>query len=321
MTLIILFAAAATALPRKLPMNAVAAKLLSDRRAPYYYLQKAIRLLWLRRALGAAVAWCVPKRQLAPLSPQSLASLADLKRDGVAFLPWAQLPVQQISQLAEQLRGKPVYARADHATRRHPQYIAEPAALQHNKLYHDPRDVAQMPELVALANHPQLLAMVASYIGATPTIASMEAWWTIGHPNAAQQLAQDDMFHRDVDDLRFLKTFLYLTDVNLENGAHSFVKQSHRSDQFVRRAPISVEQVHAAFGAQAVMPFAAPAGTLFMEDTWGIHRQTPAVAGIRLVFSVIYSVSGLDPNSPPKPLLPLPPGLDAYINRVIFQAG
>ncbi|MFM9879542.1 MAG: hypothetical protein ACKVOO_03920 [Burkholderiaceae bacterium] len=296
------------------------AKIFSSKRALYYYVQKGIRLVWLRRALGAALAALVPRRKLVPLDAKAQQSLAELVRDGVTFPPWAKLPGSTIAHLVAHLRALPVYALADLRTRSVPLYVQQPEAMAHSRLYHAPADVACIPELVGLANHPQVLALVARYMGATPTIVSMQAWWSIGHADAALHLAQDDMFHRDVDDLRFLKMFMYLTDVGMDNGVHSFVMQSHQSMQLVRRGPISEMQIHQHFAPAAVASYTGEAGTLFIEDTWGIHRQSPATAGLRLAFAVIYNLSGLDPNSPPSPVAPLPQGLDPYINRVVFSA-
>lgn len=301
-------------------MMTLALKIFSSKRAFYYYGQKSLRLVWLRRLLGAWVARLVPSRPLAGLQPPARLSLEQLTTDGVTFPLWAQLPHETIERLTTQLRSLPVYALGDLHIYRSPIDIKQPQAMAHSRLYHAAADVARIPELVGLANHPQVLALVASYLGAAPTIVNMQAWWSIGHADAMQHLSQDDMFHRDVDDLRFLKMFMYLTPVNQDNGAHGFVLQSHRSAQLARRGAISSEQIQRHFSLSSVKLFTGPPGTLFIEDTWGIHRQSPAVAGVRLAFAVIYNVSGLDPNSPPVPVAALPAGLDPYINRIFFTS-
>ena len=293
-------------------------KLFANKRSVYYYAQKSIRIVWARKLLGQIVALLVPARRLAALEPQAVESLRQLRQDGVAFTPWAGLTNVQIKSAVAFLATKPLFSPEDYASRRHPVLISQPEAASFRKLHHTHQDVAQCTELVTLANHPQLLAVVAAYLGATPTIAAMQVWWTLGHASNATELARDDMFHRDVDDLRFIKMFMYLTDVGQENGVHSFVPTSHRSNALVRRAPITSEQVCLHFGSNAERRYAGPAGTIFLEDTWGIHRQTPAVSGRRCIFSVMYTVSGLDPNSPPIPVAPLPPDLDAYVNRIFY---
>ena len=293
-------------------------KLFASKKSVYYYAQKSLRIVWARKLLGQLVAMLVPARPFAPLQPQAAENLVQLRQDGVAFTPWARLTDAQIGSALEFLATKPLYSPEDYSAHQHPVLISQPEAASFRKLHHTYEDVAACSELVTLANHPQLLAVVAAYLGATPTIASMQVWWTLGHASNAVEVARDDMFHRDVDDLKFIKIFMYLTDVGQENGVHSFVPTSHRSTWLVKRAPITDEQIRQHFGDDAERIFVGPAGTIFLEDTWGIHRQTPAVSGRRCIYSVIYTVSGLDPNSPPRPVAPLPPGLDAYINRIYF---
>ena len=294
-------------------------KLFANKRSVYYYAQKSLRIVWARKLLGQLVALLVPARPVAPLGAQAADNLLQLRRDGVSFTPWAQLSKAQLASALGFLASKPLYTPDDYDARQHPVLIAQPEAAGFRKLHHASQDVAQCTELVTLANHPQMLAIVAAYLGATPTLAAMQVWWTLGHASNAVELARDDMFHRDVDDLRFVKMFMYLTDVGQENGMHSFVPTSHRSTELVKRAPITEDQIRQHFGNDAERTFVGPAGTIFLEDTWGIHRQTPAVSGRRCIFSVIYTVSGLDPNSPPQPVADLPPGLDAYINRVYYR--
>lgn len=293
-------------------------KLFASKRSVYYYAQKSLRIVWARKLFGQLVALLVPARPMAALQPEVAPNLVQLRQDGVTFTPWASLTSAQISSALDFLASKPLFNPADMALRQNPVLITQPDASSFRKLHHTAEDVSQCKELVTLANHPQFLAIARDYLGATPTIAAMQVWWTMGHASNAIDLARDDMFHRDVDDLRFVKMFTYLTDVGQDNGVHSFVPRSHRSTELVKRAPITNEQVCRYFGDDGEKTFEGPAGTIFLEDTWGIHRQTPAVSGRRCIFSVIYSVSGLDPNSPPRPVAPLPPGLDAYINRIYY---
>ena len=299
-------------------MTTTVQKLFASKKSVYYYAQKSLRIVWARRLLGWLVAALVPARPLAALQAQAAENLRELRQDGVTFTPWASLTSAQIGSALDFLSSKPLFAAGDTDKRQHPVLITQAKASSFRKLHYTSEDVAQCKELVSLANHPQLLAMAADYLGATPTISAMQTWWTMGHASNATDLARDDMFHRDVDDLRFVKMFIYLTDVDSQNGVHSFVPTSHRSTELVKRAPITDEQVRRYFGNDGEKTFTGPAGTIFLEDTWGIHRQMPAVSGRRCIFSVIYTVSGLDPNSPPRPVASLPTGLDAYVNRIYY---
>ena len=86
--------------------------------------------------------------------------------------------------------------------------------------------VAGAPHAFAISNHPNVLAVVAAVLGAKPTIALMSAWWSLPRADGAPEHAE--MFHRDIDDYRFIKLFCYLTDVDEASGPHVFVRGSHR---------------------------------------------------------------------------------------------
>ena len=149
--------------------------------------------------------------------------------------------------------------------------------------------VAGAPHAFAISNHPNVLAVVAAVLGAKPTIALMSAWWSLPRADGAPEHAE--MFHRDIDDYRFIKLFCYLTDVDEASGPHVFVRGSHRINKHTeakRRLPEDL--VAREFGSDNILRFVGPAGTVFLENTFGIHRGIPAASRPRLIFQVLYSL-------------------------------
>ena len=69
---------------------------------------------------------------------------------------------------------------------------------------------------------------------------------------ASSEAAQ--LFHFDMDRIRFLKVFIYLTDVGTENGPHVYVRGSHRSKPpaFFRDRRFSDAEVKRAFPPTSV---------------------------------------------------------------------
>ena len=57
--------------------------------------------------------------------------------------------------------------------------------------------------------------------------------------HAAGNVHSDDIYHRDVDDFRFIKLFVYLTDTSSTTGAHSFIKGSHQGRKWAARKALS----------------------------------------------------------------------------------
>src|SRR5690606_8644383 len=90
----------------------------------------------------------------------------------------------------------------------------------------DDRTILHAPHVLRIANDPEIISAVSGALGARPIISSLIAWWSIPH---AGQAREAELFHRDVDDWRFIKLFVYLTDVDAGAGPHVYVPGSHCS--------------------------------------------------------------------------------------------
>jgi hypothetical protein len=175
------------------------------------------------------------------------------------------------------------------------------------------------PHLFALANRPDILETVARYLGCRPTLGYMTAWWsyrTFVGPQHAEN------FHRDVDDWKFLKLFAYLTDVGPENGPHVYVGGSAASPLLREVRRYEDAEVRGAFGAQNVLTIGGKAGEGFLEDTFGFHKGQPVADGVRLMFSVTYSMFTV-PYGPKRPVASIREiaerhsvSVDPWINRL-----
>ncbi|MEO7887948.1 MAG: phytanoyl-CoA dioxygenase family protein [Polaromonas sp.] len=293
-------------------------QILANKSLAYYYAQKGVRILPLRRALGACVARLM-KLGGGKLAPPESGTVAqrlsqELENTGFAALPEKVLSAGKLEEIHCQLKTCPLYDY--YGSDKTYKLAAVPADVI--KVRYGHADVLACRGLMDLANDPDILQAVAQRLGATPILATVDAWWTLGEHNRAANKAFDDIYHRDADDLRFVKLFVYLTDTSLTSGAHRFVLGSHADDRFVRRGPIRDEDVESAYPAAAMLTVTGSAGTGFLEETWGIHRAMLATEGRRLIFSAIYTLAAQTPFAPAKPLLPLPSGYNRYVNRRLF---
>lgn len=287
--------------------------LFNDPALAYYYGQKAIRQPGVRRALGHAVSRLGP-RPLPAADPLVQRAVHDLQRDGFAPLPEKTLDPARLQAIHAHYDACLASDNYDPQLAFRPSRDVPPAC---RRAAYAMQDTLACVPLMQLANDPQVLAAVAQRLGCKPTLASVESWWTFGENNPDGRASPDDIFHRDVDDLRFVKLFAYLTDTGVDNGAHCYVLKSHRSGLLTRRGAITDAQVHEAFGSQDLMTVTGPAGTAFLEETWGIHRPLMARRGRRLIFSAIYTVRTRLPATRRSPL-PLPSGFDPYVNRHLY---
>lgn len=177
-------------------------------------------------------------------------------------------------------------------------------------------DVLDCPHLVQLANSPALLALAARYIGCKPTLSAVGLRWSFPVESEGEGL---QAFHRDSDDWRFLKVFVYLTDVDDGCGPHVYVAGTHRMRAPVRLRPYGDAEVAAAYGKERCMAVTGSAGFAFAADTYGIHKGSVPKTRRRLLLQFQYSILPVymyryDPVAYREAA-----AFDPYINRLIFQ--
>lgn len=165
-----------------------------------------------------------------------------------------------------------------------------------------PENLINHPDVQRLMGDLSIIAVAQAYLGAKPVLDSVNLWWTTVSRRADSQAAQ--LYHFDMDRVRWLKFFIYLTDVGPENGPHCFVASSHRSGGipshllskgYVRHGD---EEVAACYSPDDLIEFTGPRGTILAEDTRGLHKGKPVSSGDRLIFEFEFSNS-LFGASPP----------------------
>jgi len=185
--------------------------------------------------------------------------------------------------------------------------------------HHKPIDVVNAPHLLKLANDQRILDIAAEFLGMRPTIGYLAAWWSFPTENGPMHA---ENFHRDVDDWKFLKLFVALTDFSSTNGPHMYVVGSSKSSEgrkSIRR--YDDDEIIALFGQAAIKSMTPKAGEAFLEDTFGFHKGQPVSKGFRLMFQVTYSISPL-PYSPTKPVktsTDVEHTYDNWINRLYLS--
>ena len=134
-----------------------------------------------------------------------------------------------------------------------------------------------------------------------------------GNPEGTQ------VYHRDPDDWRFLKVFIYLTDVGTETGPHAYVRGSHLTAGRIRSHPYAPQQLMERYGADNIQLIVGPRGTAFLADTWGIHSGQVPRRAPRLILQAQYSLLPVyalryDP-------VPIQVGraFDRYVNRLLVN--
>ena len=143
---------------------------------------------------------------------------------------------------------------------------------------------------------PALLDTVNSYLGLWSKLNYVDAWYTIPSPVARQAVASQ-RWHRDPEDQRLVKVFLYLSDVDEGAGPLEYVRGSHGLGPHARLWPNPDPgtasyppegEVEARIPAEDRVAGTGPAGTLIFCDTYGLHRGGLATERPRVLANWAY---------------------------------
>jgi hypothetical protein len=140
-----------------------------------------------------------------------------------------------------------------------------------------------------------ILALAQEYLQCQPVADVLNMWW---HTNYSAQPDAEaaQFFHFDMDRIKWLKVFVYLTEVGPDNGPHSFVRGSHRTDGIPSRLllrgyqRLTDEEVQDAYaGGGACLELSAPRGSIIVEDTRGLHKGANVRGAPRLILQLQFS--------------------------------
>jgi Phytanoyl-CoA dioxygenase (PhyH) len=169
---------------------------------------------------------------------------------------------------------------------------------------------------------PEFSAIAAHYMGMVPRFVGNSFWHT--YPAPVEERMYSQQWHRDYNDRRLVKVFLYLNDVGELNGPFEYLSGSHglgplankynrTGDDGYRAYPNNeeVERFLLSYstvkldgveecrrhngGAPANIPVrilcTGPAGTLIFADTFGLHRGGYVQSGHRNMIMTTFSTN------------------------------
>jgi hypothetical protein len=279
----------------------------------HYMAQRIIRKPKNRERISKLISHTKPKTR--DTSPLNLKVLSEkLSFDGYLLLPKI-ISEDEINDINFYLQDKLCYDRnKPYLTTKFPP--KEVPIGTHIGAYSD-ADVVKCPHILKIANNRELIQLIELQFGCKPTISNMSIWWSFETTEAPEEA---ENFHRDIDDWHQLKLFIYLTSVDSGTGPHVFVKNSHRVDLAYETRRYADNEIVQAFGQNRIINFVGPQGTAFIENTFGLHKGSPARTGDRLLLQVLYTlnplgVSDYRPISIEKSNI----NIDKYINRLYVK--
>lgn len=163
------------------------------------------------------------------------------------------------------------------------------------KFYYNSQDVINSTNVHKILFDCSIINFAQLYLNSYPIIDNISAWWSFPAGNPDKNAAQ--WWHFDLDRPKWLKFFFFLTDCTIENGAHCFVKGSHKNNGIpwsLRKKGyerLDDNDVEKNFSKIDIIDIIAKKGSLLIEDTRGLHKGRNLIKGNRFLIQVQYSSS------------------------------
>jgi hypothetical protein len=174
-------------------------------------------------------------------------------------------------------------------------------------------EIFAAPRLLETVTAAHVLDAVEAFLGARPMLFSLNAYWSFPQPGEPSH-GQD--FHRDMSHPKFCVLFIYLTDTDHRRGAHQYIRGTPNpaalsttlrtsgiacdARQFfgLERDGLGFTELYERHLSPLVETISGPAGTMFLEDPYGLHRGPVPTAAPRLMAWARYSIFAEPPTLP-----------------------
>lgn len=233
--------------------------------------------------------------------PQRVA-VAALVKDGIAFLTVEDLPALQ--PVWERLQGE-VGAfvespRVTDAVRAFPELLARGGVASDAyiiKMYPGRPTFSVTDPLLAFGLHDAILGIVNSYLRLWSKLIYTDVWHTI-MSGVSQRIGSQE-WHRDPEDRRMVKGYLYFGDVDDGAGPMEYVAGSKPGGRYGSLRPwhplgghgaryLSDDEVRQRVASQDRIVCRGVRGTLILCDTDGLHRGGLATTAPRIAATWTY---------------------------------
>jgi hypothetical protein len=133
----------------------------------------------------------------------------------------------------------------------------------------------------------EVMSVVKNYLNTSSV--SISAMFFISNPTIADEHQKNKVaqtFHWDNDFRKFLKFYIYLTDVDDDSGPHIFVEKTHKFKE--RRHSLcrvyDDESVYRYY--EKIKRFTGKSGSSFFVDSYGLHKGEPPKKNSRIMLNI-----------------------------------
>ena len=156
-----------------------------------------------------------------------------------------------------------------------------------------PDGVPASDPVLKVALDTKLLEIVSAYLGLWPVLHSVDAWLNFPTENPPE-ISQ--LWHRDPEDLRLVKAFIYLNDVDDRCGPFTYIPGTHpfgaetaKSAKLERKKRIPDDRMTRVFPPDSWRVCVGEANTMILADTLGYHRGGKPIVGRRILLTFTYT--------------------------------
>lgn len=229
--------------------------------------------------------------------PGSLEStLATLHRDGYAILD-VELPAETVVALSTAFEQAPCTLTSDRKTNLDPdeRVLVDMANPLAEKYAVDTNALVQNETVRSLLLDRGLLQVAQEYIGSAPMVDIITAWYSFPSDSPSHEAAQ--LFHFDLDRVRWLKVFFLLTDQTTETGAHMYIPGTQQdggiNSKLLERGYARLEDAEVAeyYPRSTWKTMEGTKGKILLEDTRGLHKGIALKRDHRLMLQFEYAQS------------------------------
>ena len=142
-------------------------------------------------------------------------------------------------------------------------------------------------ELNKLIMSDEVLNIAKNYLN-TKEI-SINASFFISNPletSENEKYKNAQYFHWDNDFTKFVKLYIYLNDVNYDNGPHIFIPETHKFKKQNNKLCRLYSDINIENNYAKSKIFTGNAGSMFFVDSFGIHKGIPPSKSHRLMLNV-----------------------------------
>ena len=142
----------------------------------------------------------------------------------------------------------------------------------------------------------RMLDVANTYLGLQSKLEYVDLWYSVPQPVEADRVSSQ-RWHRDFNDRKLVKVFLYLVDVDEETGPFQYAAGSAPGGRYADAWPWRPlgenyppeDELEQRIPADAVRTFTGPKGTLLFCNTAGFHRGGFATSSPRVLATATYS--------------------------------